>query len=227
VTRIIKGVLDFQKRMFQRKEGLFQELARGQKPLALFITCSDSRINPNLLTTTEPGELFILRNAGNLVPPYGGEINGEEATIEYAVAQLKVRDVILCGHTHCGAMHGLLEPHALEKLPRVAAWLEFAKAIIPDVQKEKDHLSPEDLLTLAVEKNVLLQIEHLKSHPAVAAAVSADTLRLHAWVYHIETGRVDAYHEASGRYVPLELAHWKEHFDRTPVAAMREFDDCI
>jgi carbonic anhydrase len=228
VTRIIKGVFDFQKRMFQKREGLFQELARGQKPLGLFITCSDSRINPNLLTMTEPGELFILRNAGNLVPPFGGAVNGEEATIEYAVAQLKVQDVILCGHTHCGAMHGLLEPAALAKLPRVAAWLEYAKAVVPAVERAAAGLSPEMQLTMAIEQNVLVQLGHLRTHPSVAEAVAAGRLRLHGWVYHIETGKVDAHHEASGRFLPLEVAHWKDHFDRTPApASAGEFDDSI
>src|SRR5262249_54805959 len=131
MTRIIQGVLNFQKRVFGSKQQQFESLAKGQKPLALFITCSDSRVMPDMLAQTEPGELSVLRNAGNLVPPHGAGSGAEAATIEYAIDQLKVRDVIVCGHSRCGAMHGLLEPAALQKLPSVAAWLDHAKAILP------------------------------------------------------------------------------------------------
>ena len=205
MSRIIKGVLSFQRRIFGTKESLFGRLARGQKPLALFITCSDSRINPNLLTLTEPGELFILRNAGNLVPAAGGPANGEEATIEYAVAHLHVRDVILCGHSHCGAVQGLLHPQALEKLPRVAAWLEHARAILADLPAE-NVLPPAERLALAIQKNVLLQLEHLRGHPPLRAALDAGALRLHGWVYHFETGQVDVYDPLTGQFVPLSDA---------------------
>jgi carbonic anhydrase len=145
----------------------------------LFITCSDSRIAPDLLTQTEPGELFILRNAGNLVPPFGGPPGAEAATIEYAIVQLRVHDIILCGHSKCGAMHGLLEPEALGKLPSVGGWLEHARALLPELQSA-GNLSEDDKLKLAIEKNVLLQMEHLKTHPAVANALAARALRLHA-----------------------------------------------
>src|SRR5215510_6253751 len=108
MTRIIQGVFDFRERVFGTRRELFERLVDGQQPLALFITCSDSRINPNLITQTEPGELFILRNAGNLIPPYGLINGGEAGTIEYAVSMLKVRDIIVCGHSHCGAMSALI-----------------------------------------------------------------------------------------------------------------------
>src|SRR5947209_2385777 len=110
-TKLIQGVERFRRQVFGAKQELFQKLGKGQTPLALFITCSDSRINPNLLTQTEPGELFILRNAGNLVPPHGATVGGEEATIEYALAHLKVRDILVCGHSHCGAIQGFQAPH--------------------------------------------------------------------------------------------------------------------
>src|SRR4051794_20777552 len=181
MTRILQGVLNFQRRIFGKKQELFQRLGQGQKPLALFITCSDSRVMPDLLAQTEPGELFVLRNAGNLVPPHGAGSGAEAATVEYAVAQLKVRDVILCGHSRCGAMHGLLDLAGLAQLPSVAAWLEHAKAILPDVQTAGE-LPEDQKLQLAIERNVLLQLEHLKTHPAVRAAVEARALRLHGWV---------------------------------------------
>src|SRR5262249_5018996 len=188
MTRIIQGVIDFQRRVFGGKRSLFQRLGGGQKPLALFITCSDSRVNPNPLTQTEPGELFILRNAGNLVPAHGAPANGEAATVEYAVAHLKVRDVILCGHSKCGAMAGPLAPEAVAAQPAVAGWLEHARDVLPEVEAAGAGLAPEDRLRLAIERNVLRQLEHLRTHPAVAEALAARTLRLHGWVYHFEKG---------------------------------------
>lgn len=219
MTRIIRGVIDFQRRIFGGKRELFEQLGKGQKPLALFITCSDSRIAPDLLAQTEPGELFVLRNAGNIVPPYEAGMWAEAATIEYAVVQLRVRDVILCGHSQCGAMHGLLYPEALAKLPSVAGWLAHAKEVPPRVQAPE--LSAEERLRRAVEENVLVQLEHLRTHPAVQSALEARTLRLHGWVYHFEHGRVEGYDAVAGTFVPLEQQarqQWLTHAepDREP-----------
>jgi carbonic anhydrase len=199
MTRLIRGALDFQRRVFGTQQSLFARLAKGQRPPTLFITCSDSRINPNLLTQTEPGELFILRNAGNLVPPHGTPTGGEEATIEYAVVYLKVRDIIVCGHSHCGAIQGLLHPEALKDLPRVTEWLTYARAILPALADE-----PEDSrLDRAIEANVLLQLEHLRTQPPVSAALAARTLWLHGWVYQFETGNVRTFDPVAGHFVPL------------------------
>lgn len=219
MTRIIQGVLNFQNRVFGSRQQQFESLAKGQKPLALFITCSDSRVMPDLLAQTEPGELFVLRNAGNLVPPYAAGCGAEAATVEYAIDVLKVRDVIVCGHSRCGAMHGLLEPAGLAKLPSVAAWLEHARAILPQVQAAGD--LPEDRkLELAIEKNVLLQMEHLKTHPSVKAAMEARTVRLRGWVYHFEKGKVVSYDPLTGAFVPIDQRmseSWKEgRQDATP-----------
>jgi carbonic anhydrase len=203
MTRIIKGVFDFQDRVFGSKRTLFHRLGAGQRPLALFITCSDSRINPNMLTQTEPGELFVLRNAGNLVPPQGSPASGEAATIEYAVHHLHVRDVILCGHSKCGAMQGLLAPQAVADMPAVADWLKLG---LPCVERAKarvpDAAGPE-LLQAVIEQNVLLQVERLQSFPSVQQAAVAGRLRLHAWVYEFENGAVTAYDPRSDRFVPL------------------------
>ena len=182
-TRLIKGVDKFRRKVFGAQEQLFRELGKGQSPLALFITCSDSRINPNLLTQTDPGELFILRNAGNLLPPASAGSFGEEATIEYAVVQLKIRDIIVCGHSQCGAIHGLLAPAALGQLPRVNEWLQYAREILPGLP-QNGSLPPQELLDIAIERNVLLQIEHLKTYASVAA-LGGGKVRIHAWVYHL------------------------------------------
>ena len=119
MQRLVDGVQRFQTNVFSAQRHLFERLAEGQNPLALFITCSDSRINPNLITQTEPGELFILRNAGNIVPPYGASRGGEEGSIEYAVSVLGVEDIIVCGHSHCGAMSALLDPAPRAHVPEI------------------------------------------------------------------------------------------------------------
>jgi carbonic anhydrase len=213
MTRIIQGVLDFQRRVFGQKRELFQRLGEGQKPLALFITCSDSRIAPDLLAQTQPGELFLLRNAGNIVPEHHAGAWAEAATIEYAVVQLRVRDIILCGHSKCGAMHGLLNPAALGKLPSVAGWLDHAKEVLPRLEALKT-LDPDQLLAHAIEQNVLVQLEHLKSHPAVREALTARVLRLHGWVYHFEKGAVDTYDPLTGKFVPLGDSVRQHLFDQ-------------
>ncbi|MGL4551229.1 MAG: carbonic anhydrase [Gemmataceae bacterium] len=199
MTRILQGVLEFQRRIFGQKKELFEELGKGQQPLALFITCADSRISPDLLAQTQPGELFHLRNAGNIVPPYGTVGGGEDATIEFAVKYLQVRDIILCGHAKCGAMYGLLEPEGLATLPAVARWIEHSKEVLPRV---KDG-SPEERLRQTIELNVLAQLEHLRTHPAVQAALDARTLRLQGWVYDFEKGEVAVYDALKGHFVPL------------------------
>lgn len=183
----------------------------GQHPLALFITCSDSRIDPTRLTQTRPGELFIQRTAGNIIPPYGAVHGGEAATIEYAVTALKVKDIIVCGHSHCGAMAGLLDPASVAKMPSVRAYLDHAEATRRIVEENYGHLTdPEKRLTLTVEENVLVQLENLRTHPSVAAALGRDQLKLHGWVYKFETGQVFAYDPTQGQFVPLE--------DLSPVA---------
>jgi carbonic anhydrase len=218
-TRIIQGVQKFQQRIFGEKESLFKRLGQGQSPLALMITCSDSRINPNLLTQTEPGELFILRNAGNLVPPSSELPSGEAATVEYALHHLHVRDAIVCGHSRCGAIQGLLSPQALDAMPHVKRWLEFAKPALDRLPKEDKTLSAATLLELAIEYNTLVQVEHLKTYPVVREALAAGKLRLHSWVYHFESGKVTAHVPGKERFVPLGEAprqQWGKHRPEQP-----------
>jgi carbonic anhydrase len=215
MSKVIRGIFSYQENVHGEKEELFQRLGKGQNPLVLFVACSDSRVNPNLLTQTDPGELFILRNAGNIVPAFGAG-GGEEATVEYAVAQLKVRHVVVCGHAHCGAMHGLLEPHAVAHLPSVARWLANAREVGPRVERLAGGAGA-DRLNLAVEQNVLVQMDHLRTHPAVAAALGEKRLKLHGWVYHFETGRVMAYDSAVERFVPLPEVRALMHAGLAPA----------
>lgn len=203
MQKLIQGLHHFQSNIFSSQRELFERLAGGQSPDALFITCSDSRINPNLITQTQPGDLFILRNAGNIIPPFGAANGGEGATIEYAVSALGVKDIIVCGHSRCGAMSGLLSPESLTELPTVRTWLSHAEATRRIVKENYGHLCGDALQTATVEENVLVQIENLRTHPSVAAAIARGALNLHGWVYKFETGQVFAYDPEDGQFLPL------------------------
>ena len=203
MEKIISGVRKFQSSVFGSYQSLFEELATGQHPRALFITCSDSRIDPNLVTQTTPGELFVLRNAGNIVPPYGAANGGEGATIEYALTALNIRSIIVCGHSHCGAMGGLLQLDKLANMPLVSSWLRHAEATRRVVLEKHAGATGEDLVLEAAKENVLMQLENLQTHPAVAAGLATNKLKLYAWVYEIENGQVLAYDPLSNQFLPL------------------------
>jgi carbonic anhydrase len=200
---LVEGLHQFQANVFGPQRALFSSLVNGQEPEVLFITCSDSRIVPNLITQTEPGDLFTLRNAGNIVPAHGSGISAEAATIEYAVRALHVSDIIVCGHSHCGAMKALLDPQHLEDLPAVAGWIEQAADTRRLVTRNYGHLEGDALCTAAAQENALLQLYNLRTHPAVTERLEARTLYLHAWLYMLETGEVYAYDPAVNQYVDL------------------------
>ncbi|WP_437809891.1 carbonic anhydrase [Sorangium sp. So ce1078] len=203
MQKLIQGLHKFQSEICISHQDLFRSLAKGQSPEALLITCSDSRINPSLITQTQPGDLFILRNAGNIVPPYGAGSGGEAATIEFAVAHLGVKHIIVCGHTHCGAMRGLLEPSGLEGLPAVKSWLQHAELTRRLVLENYREVEGSARLTVTVEENVLAQIENLRTHPTVRARLARGELSLYAWVYKIESGQVFQYEHESGQYAQI------------------------
>jgi carbonic anhydrase len=203
MQKLIQGIHQFQHNVFRPQREQFEKLASGQSPETLFITCSDSRINPNLITQTEPGELFIVRNAGNIVPPHGPDAGGEVATIEYAVAVLKVKDIIICGHTHCGAMTAAIHPEKAKGLPRVTAWLSHAESTRQIIHDHYRHLEGDARINAAVQENVLVQLDHLRTQPVVAAGIAGGTVRLHGWVYKLETGEVFAFDPEQRQFLPL------------------------
>src|SRR5215510_3690700 len=169
MERILAGVERFRHNVYPDNQKFFEDLAaKQQKPQALFITCSDSRVNPNLITQTEPGDLFLIRNAGNLVPPHGAG-GGEAATIEYSLEVLGIRDIVICGHSQCGAIRALLEGERLAHLPIVQAWCHHAEATRRIVRQKYHGLSPAELAVAAAQENVLVQMNHLSTHPAVAS----------------------------------------------------------
>lgn len=205
VDKILRGLKRFQKRVFPKHRELFHKLALQQRPTALFITCADSRIDPCLLTQTKPGELFLCRVIGNIVPRYPELIGGVSATIEYAVGVLGVSDVIVCGHTDCGVMKGVLNPEALKPLENVSAWLTHAQPAREALAETGgDTNNPEFLLALT-ERNVIEQIENLQTHPSVAVRLKQKNLKLHGWVYHIGKGIVTTYSHRRKKFVRIRI----------------------
>lgn len=205
IKRIINGLNDFQQNYFKTHQDLFERLSQGQTPEILFITCSDSRIDPNLLTQTEPGELFIIRNLGNIIPPHGTLNSSEGAGIEYAVQAVNIKEVIVCGHSHCGSMKGLLQLQSLsDEMPLVYDWLKHHGESTRRLVRENYHdYSEEELLNIAIQNNVLTQIENLETYPVIRSRLHAGKLRLHAWVYEIETGKILAYDVNQNQFVLL------------------------
>ena len=205
MQKIVIGIQNFQQDIFETQRGLFERLAAGQHPMALFITCSDSRISPNLITQTEPGDLFTMRNAGNIVPPHGqSNGGGEAATIEFAISVLKIPDIIVCGHSQCGAMKALIGPEsALADMPATRSWLSHAEETRRIVCDKHSQVHGERRLSACVEENVLVQLENLRTHPVVAAGIARGALNLHGWVYEFHTGEVLAYDDNQSRFSPL------------------------
>src|ERR1700726_1684156 len=202
MQEIIDGFLKFQRDAFPQRSELFKQLATSQHPRTLFISCSDSRLVPELVTQREPGDLFVIRNAGNIVPSYGPEPGGVSATVEYAVAVLGVQDVVICGHSDCGAMTAIAKGKDLGHLPAVCNWLhhaDAAKAINACQHFQTEH----EKLDALIRDNVAAQLTNLRTHPSIALALSQGKLRLHGWVYDIETGQIDALDGATGRFVSL------------------------
>ena len=206
VEKIIQGIHTFQRDVFGTQEELFNRLSKGQNPDALFVTCSDSRIDPCLVTQTQPGDLFVLRNAGNIIPPYGATNGGEAAAVEFAVAGLGVKDIVVCGHSQCGAVQGLLNPEKVESLPTVAEWLRQASATKRIIEENYAEITGDELVTAAVKANVLIQLDNLRTHPSVASKLSKGDLNLHAWVYTFENGGILSFDPESSTFRPLNVS---------------------
>jgi carbonic anhydrase len=216
MDKIISGVRQFQREDFPQHEEFFHHLAeKTQKPRALVITCSDSRIDLTRITNTEPGDLFVIRSAGNLVPTNSNSGGGELATIEYSIAVLGIRNIIVCGHSECGAMKAMLDPELTKELPAVRAWFQHAESTRRIVKVKYGHVSGKELVRVAAEENVLVQLNHLSTHPYVAAMLSMGQLRVFGWYYDIGTGRVRQYNQVSGKFE--DLGEEALHTEALPV----------
>jgi carbonic anhydrase len=203
MKRLIHGFEHFRHQVFPHQRDLFKKLASGQSPSTMFITCADSRVMPELMFNAQPGELFVYRNIGNIVPPYAQHVSGVVAAIEYAVRVLKVEHIVICGHSDCGAMKALRKPELVREMPSVAAWLKHADVARYVVEQNTAGLSDDECLSCLTRENVVGQLEHLRTLPVVAAALASGNLCIHGWVYDIANADIDAFDAQRGRFVPL------------------------
>jgi len=188
--RIAAGVRKFQGEVFPTQRQTFERLRAVQHPLALFITCADSRIVPNLITQTEPGELFVERNPGNMVPAYGEFVGGVTASVEYANLVLKVPLIVICGHTNCGVMKALLHPEAAAGLPGLQDWMRHGNEAKHAVMRDYTGLAEEETISQLARANVRQQIANLKTHPSVALRLSKGEVQIVGWLYDIGNGEI-------------------------------------
>lgn len=204
MERLIAGFDHFRRVTYPQKRSLFKKLAGAQSPHTMFITCADSRVMPEYFTSAEPGEIFVCRNVGNIVPPYAQFTGGVSAAIEYAVAVLGVANIVVCGHSDCGAMKATLKPESTERLHAVGAWLRHAQIARHVVEENYSCECSGDELKAITEENVIAQLDHLRTHPAVAAKLAGGQLGIHGWIYDIESCTLRAYSAEERRFVPLE-----------------------
>lgn len=204
MDRLVEGFARFREHVYPRQSALYETLAReGQKPQALVISCSDSRVMPEVVLQTDPGEIFVTRNAGNIVPRHGSEAVGAvTSAIEFAVTGLGVRHIVVCGHTDCGAMKALLKPEALKAMPAVGQWLRQCDCVREGFVCE-DGESDEAAARRIAMRNVATQVKNLKTHPAVAGGLADGTLKVHGWLFDIAAGQVLALDAVTGAFRPL------------------------
>jgi carbonic anhydrase len=209
VQKLIAGIVDFRERMLPQYAQRFKELALSHSPDALFVTCSDSRVVPDLLASTHPGDLFTMRNVGNLIPPATadgisiGDLS-EASAIEYSVLVLSVPNIVVCGHSECGAMKAVMANNPRPETPNLIKWLHHARAAAFRLEHEgalDAKLKPHDQLS---QLNVLVQLEHLMSYAIVRDKVSAGTLRLHGWWFDVASGSMCAYDRASRSFEVID-----------------------
>jgi carbonic anhydrase len=196
-----RGVHRFRTEIFPGKRVLYEQLAEKQVPHALFLTCGDSRIDPEALTSAGPGEIFVERTPGNIVPLYSESTAvGVAASIEYSVVMLGVKDIVVCGHSACGAMKGLLDPEELRHIPATTRWLKYAVPALDLLNRKYPHLEGQDRVRRLCQLNVIEQLAHLHTHPAVESRVKHGRIALHGWYYEIHTGTVEVYNQESGEF---------------------------
>ncbi|HEX7654419.1 MAG TPA: carbonic anhydrase [Verrucomicrobiae bacterium] len=208
MQRLIAGAHKFRNDEFGNYRKLFRKLSQeGQNPHTLFITCSDSRVLAELITQSKPGDLFVVKNVGNIVPPASvqGDTNSTAAAIEFAVANLKVSDIVICGHSQCGAISALLgHTQVPNELPHLRDWLKLATPVTATLKKEYAHLADQEQKeTAAAQENVLYGLDNLHSYPCVQNRLADGSLRLHGWFFKIATAELFAFDPATLQFTPL------------------------
>ncbi len=186
-----------------QREVYERAMREAQSPQALVITCADSRVHPDVLTQSAPGDIFVTRNIGNMVPAYGEMMGGVSAVLEYAVSALRVKHLVVCGHTDCGAMKALLDPESVAGMPTVRSWLRNAHTALSVTEALSAEKDTQTKLRLLTEQNVLLQIQHVRTHPSVAGAMAKGELTISGWIYDIGAGEVTICENGSGTFSPL------------------------
>jgi carbonic anhydrase len=201
MNELIGRVFTFETQVFPNQSALYSHLAvNGQSPKTLIISCADSRVVPEQIVQAQPGDLFVCRNAGNIVPPFATQNGGVSSTVEYAVVALGVRDIIVCGHSDCGAMKAVADPTGLEAMPNVAAWLRHSNAARQVVDDCYVELDPNERLRAISLENIVAQLAHLRTHPSVAAGVARGDISLHGWYVDIHAGLILGLDGKSGRF---------------------------
>ncbi len=203
MEKLYKGVHKFQKSYFKKEEDFFNRLSESQMPEVLFITCSDSRVDPNLVTQSKPGELFIVRNVGNIIPPYNAikDKNSVAAAIEFAAMELKVKDIIVCGHSNCGAMKALYKKDEdFASMPHLGDWLKIAMPVKEVINAFYPGLKGEPCHRITEEENILMQLGNIQTYPFVEELLKKGEVHLHGWYYDIGTGDIYAYNPNSGAF---------------------------
>jgi carbonic anhydrase len=205
LEKLKEGVRKFRSDVYPKHADVYARAAtETQRPHTLFIACADARVDPSEITQSIPGEVFVLRNIGNMVPAYGEMMGGNSAVIEFAVDALKVQHIVICGHTDCGAMKALLAPETVKSMPTVTSWLTNAKAALTVAEALHNKVEwRRELLSVLTEQNVLLQLQHLKTHPAVAGAMAMGELTVSGWVYDIGKGQVSIAEDNQRDFVPV------------------------
>lgn len=209
MKKLVKGIIEFQKNILPGYRETFAKLALGQSPDALFIACSDSRVVPNLFASTDPGDLFVIRNVGNLVPPCGGAHGfstgdvSEAAAIEFSTMKLGVSDIIVCGHSECGAMQAVLNGRDNVTAPNLRAWLRHGEKALETLQKDPHPDASLPAHNRLSQLNVLQQVENLKSYPIIQEKIAAKEIRVHAWWFELASASVLSFDPVSGKFTAV------------------------
>ena len=207
LTELRAGIRKFRTEVYPKNKATYlKAVSEPQRPHALFITCADSRLDPELITQSGTGDIFVTRNIGNLVPAYGEMMGGVSAVVEYAVTGLKVQHVVICGHSDCGAMKALVRPESLTEMPAVRNWMNNAAAAMSVAKSmaNKDE-RPSEFVKRLTEENVLLQLQHLRTHPSVAGAMARGELTISGWVYDIGKGEVRISEDGGRLFQPVKV----------------------
>ncbi len=209
MKKLVRGIVEFRNKIQPGDRDTFAKLALGQSPDTLFVACSDSRVAPNVFASTEPGDMFVVRNVGNLIPECGEagvseSDESEAAAIEFALLSLRVRNIIVCGHSECGAMHAICQGRYTVKAPHLRSWLRHGEPALARAEKYTGPAAQLKKHNLISQQNVLLQLEHLMTYPLIQQRVADGNLQLHGWWFDIAHADVYSYDKSRGEFILID-----------------------